>query len=106
MDTRRCQLAMLVRMRFILDTGVGLPPPVKTQYLRFSSRLLPLWGQSKKRLPVYSGGTFPITGGCGCNCSFALMPGYDLVGTLVRVSRNLVHLCQKLAGPPSEGDNA
>jgi len=97
MYTKRCQLAMLVRMRYVLDTGVGLPAPVRKQYLSSSRRLLPLWGRSN-RPPVYAGGTFPITGGCGCNKTFALAPGYDLVGTLVRTSRNIVHLCHRVVG--------
>jgi len=93
MDQKRCQLAMFLRISAVLDLGAGLPYGIRGLHLRSSSRLLPFWRRCKRRFPVYAGGTFPIMGGGSVNTTLALRPGFDLVGSLVRVSRKLVHLC-------------
>lgn len=92
-DRRRCQLAMLARINSVLDLGLGLRGVFKYEYLASAQRLLPKWRREHPTLPVYSGGRFPILGNAMANFTWAMAPDLDLVGTLVRAARNLVHLC-------------
>lgn len=85
---------MLARITSVLDLGLGLEEGFKHEYLASAQRLLPKWRREHKLHPVFQDGSFPIMGRAQVDTTWALDPDLDLVGTLVRAARNLVHLCR------------
>lgn len=89
----RPKVAMLARINAILDLGLGLSGDAKSRYLHSVPRLLPYWRRRYVHFPIYDGEGFPIMGNQPIDTTYRLAPNYNLVRSLVRSARNLVHLC-------------